>query len=49
MDAGHSDSSGSMDITQHRKTWEGFVRFIVWSLSGIGVAMILLAIFRTHQ
>ncbi len=29
-------------------TWAGFVKFIEWSMGGIIVIMVLLAIFRTH-
>jgi hypothetical protein len=47
MDAGH-DGGGSMDITQHQKTWAGFVWLVKWSLIGILLIMVFLAIFRTH-
>lgn len=48
MTGGHGEGGGSMDITQHRKTWSGFVRFIEWSLAAIGLTMFLLMLFRTH-
>jgi hypothetical protein len=38
---------GSMDITQHRKTYEGFLSFVKWSFSGAILVLILLAVFRT--
>jgi len=51
--AAHGDShgdnqSGSMDISQHIKAWAGFTSFVKWSMIGIGLVMIFLAIFRTH-
>ena len=39
--------AGSMDISQHKKAYEGFVAFVKWSFAGIMLTMILLAIFRT--
>jgi hypothetical protein len=39
--------AGSMDISQHKKVYEGFVAFVKWSFAGIMLIMILLAIFRT--
>lgn len=38
---------GSMDITQHKKTYEGFLTFSKWSFAGILLIVIFLAIFRT--
>jgi len=46
--ADHGYEPGGMDITQHKKTWAGFVKFINWSLAGIGVLMLFMLIFRTH-
>jgi hypothetical protein len=51
--AAHGDShgdiqSGSMDISQHVRTWAGFTSFVKWSMIGIGIVMIFLALFRTH-
>ena len=37
-----------MDISQHVKAWAGFTSFVKWSIIGIVLIMILLAIFRTH-
>ncbi len=48
MAAGHSDSGGSMDISEHRKTWEGFVAFVKYSSAGILLVMFLLFLFRAH-
>lgn len=40
---------GSMDISQHRKSYLGFLAFTKYSLIGILLIMVLLAIFRTHS
>ena len=45
---GQSFEPGHMDISQHKKTWSGFVRFTTWSIILIGVLMFLLMLFRTH-
>jgi hypothetical protein len=42
------DDRGSMDISEHVKAWAGFTNFVKWSILGIGLVMIFLAIFRTH-
>lgn len=39
---------GSMDISQHRKFYAGFISFTKWSFAGIVLLMIFLAIFRTN-
>jgi hypothetical protein len=39
---------GHMDISQHKKTWAGFVKFIEISLVLIGIAMFLMMLFRTN-
>jgi len=39
---------GSMDISQHKKAYAGFLAFTKYSLIGILFIMILLALFRTH-
>ena len=38
---------GSMDISQHKKAYAGFLTFPKWSFAGIMLIMIVLAIFRT--
>jgi hypothetical protein len=48
MAGGHGYEPGHMDISQHRKTWSGFVRFTAWSLGLIGMLMFVLMLFRTH-
>ena len=49
MAGAHGGNDKSMDITQHQKTWSGFVKFIEWSIIGIGIVMFLLMLFRTHN
>lgn len=39
---------GSMDISQHRKVYAGFLTFSKWSSVGILLIMVFLAIFRTN-
>ena len=41
-------TTGGMDISQHQKSWRGFITFVKLSMLGIGAIMIFLAIFRTH-
>ncbi len=38
---------GSMDISEHEKTFEGFVRFTIRSVFVIIGILIFLALFRT--
>jgi Bacterial aa3 type cytochrome c oxidase subunit IV len=49
----HGDSHGeyklgSMDMSQHYKAYAGFLGFAKWSLIGVGLIMIFMALFRTH-
>ena len=51
--AAHGDSHGdyqpgSMDMSEHTKAWAGFTAFVKWSIIGIVLIMVFLAIFRTH-
>jgi hypothetical protein len=39
---------GTMDLTDHMKTWLGFWAATKWSAIGLIVVAILLAIFRTN-
>jgi hypothetical protein len=39
---------GSMDISAHRRGYAGFLSFSKYSLIGILLIMVLLALFRTH-
>jgi hypothetical protein len=45
---GHDYVPGTMDISQHKRTWSGFVRFTSWSIALIGILMFFLMLFRTH-
>jgi len=47
----HDDHAapGSMDITEHRRTWNQFVGLIKWSIGSIALLMIFLLVFRTHN
>ncbi|MEI9930097.1 MAG: aa3-type cytochrome c oxidase subunit IV [Rhizomicrobium sp.] len=49
MAADHDYEPGHMDISQHKKTWAGFVKFTELSIVFIGIAMFLLMLFRTHN
>ena len=48
-DQTHGDyQPGTMDISQHKKSWANFVTFVKWSMGGILLVMIFLAVFRTN-
>jgi Bacterial aa3 type cytochrome c oxidase subunit IV len=49
MAGDHGNEAGHMDVSQHRKTWAGFVKFIEISIVLIGVLMFFLMLFRTHN
>lgn len=38
---------GTMDITEHQKTFEGFIRFWVYVFGGSAAILIFLALFST--
>jgi hypothetical protein len=40
---------GSMDISQHKKAYSGFLAFSKYSLIFILLIMLFLAFFRTHS
>jgi hypothetical protein len=42
-------SGGSMDLADHLKTWQQFTGLIKGSIVGIGVIMLILFVFRTHN
>ena len=48
--AAHGEHSQSVsgDFAEHVRTWKGFTTFIKWSMAGIGLLMVLLAVFRTN-
>lgn len=51
MSTPHDESDyhiGSMDISAHRRTYEGFITLSKYSTVGILLIMVLLAIFRTN-
>jgi hypothetical protein len=39
---------GSMDMSQHQRSYAGFLSFVKYSMGFILLVMIFLAIFRTH-
>ncbi|HWY62103.1 MAG TPA: aa3-type cytochrome c oxidase subunit IV [Rhizomicrobium sp.] len=48
----HEDSHytpGSMDISQHKRGYAGFVTGVKWTLTLVLGIMVFLAIFRTHN
>jgi aa3 type cytochrome c oxidase subunit IV len=46
---GEYAASGTMDITEHVKTWLAFWAVAKWSAAGLLLIAALLAIFRTHN
>jgi hypothetical protein len=44
----HGSDHGSMDISEHVRTWNGFLTLMKWLVIGSAVVLIFLAIFRTH-
>jgi hypothetical protein len=44
----HGSDSGSMDMSEHLRTWNGFLTFVKWMVIGSAALLIFLAIFRTH-
>ena len=42
-------SGGTMDITEHVKTWLAFWAGVKWSVIGLVILAALLAYFRTHN
>ena len=45
-DHGAGDST---DFAEHLRTWRQFTGLIKWSVAGIGLIMVVLFIFRTHN
>lgn len=43
------NAGGSMDLVDHLRTWRQFTGLIKWSIVSIGLIMVLLFIFRTHN
>jgi len=49
MTSSHGDyQPGSMDISQHKKSYAGFLTGVKWTSVLILAIMVFLAIFRTH-
>ena len=48
-DHGQDTDQGTMDISDHVKTWNGFLSLVKWVIIGNAILFILLAIFRTHN
>jgi len=44
----HADTNASQDTAAHLQTWRGFTSLVKWSIGGIVLIMLFLAIFRTH-
>ncbi len=44
----HHSAEGTMDLSDHMKTWNGFWAGVKWSSVGLIILAILLAIFRTN-
>ena len=44
----HGSDNGSIDMSEHLRTWNGFLTLIKWMVIGSGALLIFLAIFRTH-
>lgn len=38
-----------MDISDHVKTWNGFLTLVKWVIAGNVLLLIFLAVFRTHS
>jgi hypothetical protein len=45
---GHEPEAGTMDISEHLRTWNGFLTLTKWIAIGSGAVLIYLAVFRTH-
>jgi len=37
------------DMSEHLRTWRGFISFMKWQAIGAAALLALLAIFRTHD
>lgn len=47
-ETGRESDEGTMDISDHVKTWNGFLTLVKWVIIGNVVLLIFLAMFRTH-
>ena len=46
--AKQSPAGGTMDTSEHRRTWIGFLKVAKWSVGAILLIMLFMAIFRVH-
>jgi hypothetical protein len=44
----NGEQTGTMDISEHLRTWKLFTGLVKWSMGGIALVMLGLLIFRTH-
>ncbi len=44
----HAEESGHTDMSEHIRTWHGFLSFMKWQVIAAVILLIFLAIFRTH-
>jgi len=44
----NGEQSGTMDISEHVRTWKLFTGLVKWSMAGLALVMLGLLIFRTH-
>ena len=47
--ADEHDAGGTMDISEHKKTWLGFWAATKWSVIALVVLAFLLLLFRTND
>jgi len=45
---GHQPQGG-MNISEHQRTYKGFLTLTKWSIIGLAILGLLLAFFRTHN
>ncbi|MBV0890777.1 aa3-type cytochrome c oxidase subunit IV [Paracoccus sp. Z118] len=39
-----NDAAGTVDATNHKRTFDGFVKFLAWNVAAIAVVLIFLAL-----
>jgi hypothetical protein len=44
----NGEQPGTMDISEHVRTWKLFTGLVKWSMAGLALLMLVLLIFRTH-
>jgi hypothetical protein len=45
----HGSDQGTMDISDHVRTWNGFLALVKWVVIGNIALLAFLAAFRTHN